>query len=347
MDIISRSCWVACLALLAVGCKKQSATQSGNPPPAANVYLAIENGNTAVYWNKGVTTNLTPITQRSYADQVVLSGSDVYVCGAEQMTNGVFLATYWKNGSAVNLPNDVVTNSTNGSQNAIASGIVVSGSDVYLSGVLTYTYDTAVYWKSGVIYYVATPALANSIFVSGDSVYLGGETLNFFSAPTSEATYWVNGVATNLSNGITNSSADQIFVSQGAVYVAGIEYNASNTWVGTFWKNGVDNNLTSGSDSSGAGALYVSGTDMYVAGSQRIGGKDVATYWKNGIAVNMLNPAESSSANAIFVVDSDIYLAGYTVNTNGMQIATYWKNGQPVYLSDGSQNAQVNSIFAN
>jgi hypothetical protein len=345
MGILGRSYWLSCLVLVVVGCKKESANQSGNPNPAANVYLAIENGNTAVYWNNGISTNLTGGAQRSYANQIVLSGADVYIAGSEQMSNGVFLATYWKNGQAVNLPNDVVTNLTNGTQNGIATGIYVSGSDVYLSGVLAYSFDTAVYWKNGVIYNVATPALANSIFVSGDSVYLGGETLNFFSPPLSEATYWLNGVATSLSNGITSSSGDQIYVAAGVVYVAGVEYNASNTWVATFWKNGVDNNLTNGADSSGGGPLYVSGTNVYVAGAQQMGGRPVATYWKNGIAVNLLNPAESSAANAIFVSGSDVYLAGYSINSQGVQVATYWKNGQPVYVSDGTRNAQVNSIY--
>jgi len=71
--------------------------------------------NTAVYWKNGVMVPLTGGTTQAAANQIAVSGSDVYIGGADSDSQGSF-ALYWKNGTQVRLP---------GSQPASVSSIAV------------------------------------------------------------------------------------------------------------------------------------------------------------------------------------------------------------------------------
>jgi hypothetical protein len=116
-----------------------------------------------------------------------------------------------KNSSAINL--------TDGSADATATSIAVSGADVYVAGTewngnsyqiqgSTYVYRKSVakYWKNGKVVNLtdgAEDAVAKSIAISGTDVYVAG-TVNGY------ATYWKNGVAVKLSN--VESEANSIFL---------------------------------------------------------------------------------------------------------------------------------------
>jgi hypothetical protein len=87
----------------------------------------------AKLWKNGVLTILDKANKESTtANDVFVSGSDVYVVGSKSLTNSpgsnIFtsLAILWKNGIATNL--------TNGSTNAKANDIFVSGNDIYVCG---------------------------------------------------------------------------------------------------------------------------------------------------------------------------------------------------------------------
>ena len=73
----------------------------------------------------------------------MVSGTDVYVCGAEASPSDHDAAKYWKNGVAVTL--------TDGTNKAFANAILLSGSDVYVTG---YEFNgknfVAKLWKNGV-----------------------------------------------------------------------------------------------------------------------------------------------------------------------------------------------------
>ena len=73
-------------------------------------------GEIAEYWKNNVPTLLTDGTTRGGANQIAVSGSDVYVAGADWNGQGTF-AQYWKNGKPVRL--------TDGTKHASAYAITV------------------------------------------------------------------------------------------------------------------------------------------------------------------------------------------------------------------------------
>jgi len=112
---------------------------SGNDVYAAgySCYNLIPDCATAALWNNGTLTQL--LTQNNTtASSIVVSGGDVYACGT-LLDN---TAEYWINGVAVPL--------TDGTSQAAANQIAVSGSDVYVGGADWNSQGTfAQYWKNG------------------------------------------------------------------------------------------------------------------------------------------------------------------------------------------------------
>jgi len=281
---------------------------------------------------------------------------DVYVAGLEESGSGS-VAKYWKNGQAVAL--------TDGTTNAAATSIFVSGNDVYVCG---YVNGNAMYWKNG------NPVTlgdgnATSIAVSGNDVYVAG-WVRQSPANGIHACYWKNGNITllpdntrsdpnwdNLPISSKYSIANSIFISGSDIFIAGGEevdretslYSGISSISAVYWKNGNEIYLIKGpygsSHADEAYSIFVSGQDVYACG-----GLD-AQYWKNGTP-NYIN-ASPRSTNSICVSNGDVYVTGYVADGQAYQtyfgeryryVAKYWKNGNPVNLSDGSKNAYPTSI---
>jgi hypothetical protein len=311
---------------------------------ANNIYIAgfeLAN-NSAVYpyapayWLNGAATALPDTTGAAgngVANAVAVSGSDVYFAGVRDyfsdsssvaFTNDSAsypisgqIATIWKNGTPVSLPNfgsvGILTQPdfVNRFRNDYVTGMCISGSDVYVSGGTTWDVSAhACYWKNGV------------------AVDLGNNLI--YTAP-------------NNSEGYPQTTS--IYVYDKDVYVTGCQQTTLGATVALYWKNGSPVFLSN--DSAAGSAAYsaaVSGSDLYVAGYQNVGAYSRATIWKNGAPTALTGSDTASFATAVMAVNGDVYVAGYTWQQFGHYVATYWKNGVAVPLTDGSNNAMAYSI---
>lgn len=288
---------------------------------------------------------------------------DVYVAGLEEKGSG-YVAKYWKNGQPIAL--------TDGTTNAAATSISVSGNDVYVCGSID---GNAVYWKNGNLVTLGD-GNATSIAVSGNDVYVAGWVRVFSGAESIHACYWKNGNIALLPDNARSdpywdnfpisskgSSANSIFISGSDVYIAGGEeisrvdlpdpndpfgapgYISATSAV--YWKNGNEIYLIkgpyAGSLADEAYSIFVDGQDVYACGALE------ARYWKNGTSVYL----PGRTANSIYVSEGDVYVAGSQPDGQSFQtyfgifyreVAKYWKNGNPVNLSDGTKNAYPTSI---
>jgi len=137
---------------------------NGNPyqDASGNTYKK----SVAKYWKNNTPVNLSDGTENAITNSITVSGNDVYVAGAEwngrsyqiqgiSYTYRKSIAKYWKNGKAVNL--------TDGSEDAEAKSIAVSGNDVYVAGTVN---GYATYWKNGIAVTLSNvQSDANSIFL--------------------------------------------------------------------------------------------------------------------------------------------------------------------------------------
>jgi hypothetical protein len=179
-------------------------------------------------------------------------------------------------------------------------------------------------------------------------IYVAGNEYTSLVGGFSVAKVWKNGIATNLTNGLTDASANSVFVSGSDVYVAGYENNVAGTsTIAKLWKNGVGINLSLGNNFARANSVFVSGSDVYVAGFESDAtGTHVAKIWKNGIPSNLNSTGNLNAyAMSIYVSGVDVYVAGYAGSGNSPLIAKVWKNGNETSLNNASQSFIASSIF--
>ncbi len=183
-------------------------------------------------------------------------------------------------------------------------------------------------------------------------IYMAGYE---FSSGLAVATYWKNGKAIHLTDGMQWAEAHAIVVSGNDVYVAGVERNTA-----MYWKNGTPHVLANQIRNFPglANSIAISGNDVFISGTEQgiFPGypgtnvtQKVGKYWKNGTLMYLSSEFFSSEASSITVSGNDVYIAGnawepYSLDSIGTicnncqryEKATYWKNGVPVYLTDGT-----------
>jgi hypothetical protein len=289
------------------------------------VYVAGDNGNNPVLWTDNSAQVLSP--SKGSADQVVTSGSDVYVagfCGESGLglpsgPGGIY--AYWKNGLQVNVGDTEILHS-------IASIAVVDGNLYFANGSLWVNGSPTSLPEQGVYGQI------REVFASGNDIYAVGSDNN------NAMVYWKDG----LLNGISVANAGSGFPTAFCIYITGDDiYVGGDDAEGrpAYWKNGVVNELqpaVAGSYVSQARSIFVSGNDVYVVGNFYSTSYLQPAYWKNGVQQNLsLNGAVYGMANAIFVADSTVYVVGQT--SAG---AVLWKNGVATVLAP---NGSANSII--
>ncbi len=182
---------------------------NGNDVYVAGYERNIGGHYVAKYWKNGVETILSSTTSYAAAYAISVSGNDVHVAGYEyNPTSSNDVAKYWKvsNGGT---PQSTIL--SDGTGDAYAEGIAVSGNDVYIAG-LDEGNNTAKAWKNGIATTLSTGGsrtYANSVFVYNNDVYYAGAGYN---GTNWMSTYWKNGSAVNLTNGQKLAVAKAIFV---------------------------------------------------------------------------------------------------------------------------------------
>jgi len=275
---------------------------------------------------------------------------DVYVAGHEASgqeysayygTDYRNVAKLWNNGVGQNL--------TDGTRDARATSVFVSGNDVYVVGyeasgqeyidndcVGTQYRYVATVWKNGVAQKLTdgtnTHTYAHSVYVSGSDVYVAGSTGNC-------AILWKNGVADTLFSAFWGASANSVFVSDDDVYVAGHSERFSSISAGTtigsakLFKNGIEQNLEG--RSGNANSVFVFGSDVYLAGTHTYYAAPI--FWEKGVGEYL---DDGYGANSVFVSGNDVFVAG-----SGIGKAVLWKNGIAQNLTDQMWDVSATSVF--
>ena len=361
-QLVARCTIIAlCATLLTASCDNKENIE----PEDCNVYVAGDVNGAATLWKNGVAHNLTDGTRMAKAHSVFVSGRDVYVVGyeasgQEYIKEGV-VSTYTSNRNVAKLwKNGVAQNLTDGTYDAEAYSVFVSGSNVYVAGFEAsgqeyqlygkHNHSVAKLWKNGVAQNFndgTYSAWAISVFVSGSDVYVAGEddTGGF-------AVLWKNGVKQNLADVIFPGTwVSPVFVSGKDVYVAGHEtdWTGGNNVVAVLWKNGVKQNLTEITNTS-ATSVFVLGSDVYVAGTvgKFINAKHVtnAVLWKNGVMQNLTGITFLDTwAHSVFVSGKDVYVLGEEFAPFTGTVVILWKNGVRQNLTDESTFARAYSVF--
>ncbi len=122
----------------------------------SDVYVAGSGGGRGKVWKNGIDTHFLNETSTGLFS-VYVSGKDVYAAGYKSEGSGsshVSTAKLWKNGVAANL--------SNAENMETAYSVVVSGSDIYVSGGIFS--NSGVVWKNGEVLY-NLPGAATSMFV--------------------------------------------------------------------------------------------------------------------------------------------------------------------------------------
>jgi len=312
-----------------------------------NMYLVGSlsgKNNIAKLWKSGESINLTNGTYDACANSIYVSGNDVYIAGIENTNketavNGYstnYFAKQWKNGTAQNL--------TDGTLDARANSVFVSGNDVYVAGQIDTDYSRfAVLWINGEEQYHGE-GVANSVYVSGNEVYVAGS--RWLPNKQTRAVLWKDGEAQYFTDG---SEATSVFVSGGNVYVAGYEKveGVNNTYVPKLWINGETQNISTGIESSqisAAWSVFVSGSDVYVCGNIADAQRNrYARLWKNGVEQTLADDkSEESVALSVIVKGSDVYVLGFGMKNNGAIRGKVWKNGE---VKTFPGNVQVLGMF--
>lgn len=303
---------------------------------SVDVYVAgLDDRRVATYWKNGTPVHLS--TKYSVANMIFVSQGDVYITGNEEGTSNAF---YWKNGEKVILPqvgktwgifasgsdvhvigtierivgqsigttavywkNGIIKELPNSSLSLIKarpSYITVNGSDVFISGSISYPihsssfYSKPVIWKNGELTTLFVPseyyngAEATSIKFSNGHTYVSGilsrgKVSNYIPL---QAAYWKDGELVLLGSSLTKTSAAmELAVENDDVYVAGYESNVGTGWAGKYWKNGSEVPVNKEANVNLYSISVING-NVYLAGDRRLTPQQknpsTATYWVNG-----------------------------------------------------------------
>lgn len=307
----------------------------------------------AAYWKNGnyVTLPSTPGFYTSLAQAVAVSGSDVYVVGYDHGTNidhntptPSGIPCIWKNSVEQPLP---IPSGSIGE----ATGIVISGTDIYVSGYYITNDAThtrrAMLWKNGVATMLAFnkfDSIATGIALDGTDVYVCGNAV--FNGVMC-AVYWKNNIWHPFAGTAVTSRASAITVDANHNYYISGAYNK----LGCYWKDGnlvpltgddyqapilpIDELWFPNNIAASTNMVYVSGVYRQPSSSDPENDRYplYMAYWKNGQAIPFMGNIDAGGPTSIAIAGTDVFTAGSYDTGNGF-IPYYSVNQQTAILQN-------------
>lgn len=214
----------------------------------SDVYMAgesfIQEGN---YGINRVWKNGTVLYERENCvfNALAVSESDVYTAGKGYNSQGVLVATIWKNNTVIFQGNNALGDFYPGQFVSSISALCLSGSDVYAAGEeWEGVTQLGKVWKNGTPLSRSINASFYSICTSGTDFYVCGWGRDDNGLGYSVG-LWKNGSRAGLNTTLPNYGTNMVCEAGGDIYVAGGQYDQNGTGYATVWKNATGTGLIS------------------------------------------------------------------------------------------------------
>jgi hypothetical protein len=351
----------AIFVLLAIvsGCKKEEKPPGivelvpPSPTSPKSVYICgyemNANGkNVAKYWKDEVEVVLSDGVKDAVARAIWVEGNDIYLAGSRKVSTAGSLSVpvYWKNGVLSDLSSDPAVLSE-------ANDIFVQGQNVYIVGNERNEDGVSVakLWVNAAVTNLSdgiVDAGATGVFVQNGTIHVVGWQSTSSVNSASKAIHWTDGVPQELPSYDSQSSAFDVEVYNGDIYIGGVLQFDNGYYKNMLWKNNQPQYSTLALTSVQANGMFLNKGDIYMAGSLE-DSQCTACYWKNE-NLEVLCPVFPSedileSAMGICVENEDVYVVGVGSNsTDSGLIGMFWKNGVPRRLGNSIYNSGAYDI---
>ncbi len=351
MKNLMRFSILAIFVLLSIGsgCKKEEnppgilELEPPSPSSPKSVYICgfeinASGKNVAKYWKDEVEVVLSDGVKDAVARAIWVEGNDIYLAGSRKVSTAGSLSVpvYWKNGVMSDLSSDPAVLS-------VATDIFIQNQNIYIVGNERNEDGVSVakLWINAEVTDLSdgiVDAGATGVFVQNGTIHVVGWQNTSAVNTAQKAIHWTNGVPQELPSYDSKSTAFDVEVSNGNVFISGVLELDNGQYKSILWKNGEPLYTSPSVENLQANKMSISGGDVYMAGSYGSSGC-TACYWKNG-SLNELCPVYASddiqeSASSICVANNDIYAVGIGSNSTSTGfIGMYWKNGVPHGLSN-------------
>ncbi len=352
MKIVKTTISILSLILLSIACSNNDDNTDNKPIIETKIYAAgssysnVTNKNTAKFWINGKANSLTDGNGDAEAKSILVAeNGDTHVVGDEQKSTSIYVAKYWKNSIAIDLPATIASESSFANDIAIANGIIYIAGSENINGK-----RQAILWKNfnkENLSSTNTNNYTNAITVKNDIVYVVGYEM---IGNLKIAKIWIDGVAIDLAaiiNNVGDSYAKDVIVIGTKIYVAGFG-SIAGKFKAIYWIKDLalsNSSFTAKLLSNSTAPSFLSsitniGNDIYFGGRENTN----INYWKLDsnleIKTTTLFSETDTNVTKIFGFESDIYSL-----TESDGNCKYWKNTLQITTIAIDNLDNINDIF--